>query len=264
MTTSAAPVTLYGYATSPYVQKVNCFLTFKEIDFDVVYVDPVKPVQIEFSGQSQVPILGIGDEWRIDSTPIGIWLDERFPQHALLPADPAARHAVLAIDCWVSETFIPGMLFRQALDWTSIPAGLVGGWRLAQLLHSTRALALPLRLSWPFLLRRVPFIHRIVDSVGRSEPQPAMRRRIVSEFLDHLGDGPFLGGRGDPTLADLSLYGVLIQTCLTLPPRFVKGGSRRAIPGHPAFVAWMQRVHERMPHTPLLVGDNQVTQPLPF
>ncbi len=264
MTDDASRVTLYGYATSPYVQKVNCYLIFKRIDFDVVHVNPINPVQVRFSGQRQVPVLTIGEEWRTDSTPIGIWLDERFPEHPILPSSPAARNAVLAIDRWVSEVFIPGMLFRQVLQWNSVPIGLAGGWRLAKLLHSTRPLSLPLRLLWPILLRRASFVHRIVEGIGRDEPQSVMRCRIVSEFLDHLGDGPFLGGRAEPTLCDLSLYSVWIHPYLTLPRRYVEGGSAGSIPGYPAFMAWMRRVHERMPHTPLLVGDDHVTQPLPF
>ena len=36
-------VKLYGYATSPYVRKVGCFLYYKGIDFTHVSVSPLEP-----------------------------------------------------------------------------------------------------------------------------------------------------------------------------------------------------------------------------
>jgi glutathione S-transferase len=49
-------VRLYGYATSPYVRKVGCFLHYKGIEFTHVPVSPVEPHKtIGHTGGTQVP-----------------------------------------------------------------------------------------------------------------------------------------------------------------------------------------------------------------
>ena len=79
-----ADIKLYGYSTSPYVRKVACCLYYKQLPFEFVPVNPVDPSEIAFTGQTQVPVLQIGDEWRIDSTPLALWLDELFPERPCL------------------------------------------------------------------------------------------------------------------------------------------------------------------------------------
>ena len=80
------PVRLYTYVMSPYAAKVHGFLLRKRVPFETLYVNPLRARQ-ELPVGRQVPVLTIGDESRADSTPIGLWLDERFPdQPRLLPA----------------------------------------------------------------------------------------------------------------------------------------------------------------------------------
>ena len=74
-----AKIRLYGYSTSPFVRKLGCCLYYKQLPFEFVPVDPTNPEQIAFTGQTQVPVLQIDDEWRNDSTPLALWLDELFP-----------------------------------------------------------------------------------------------------------------------------------------------------------------------------------------
>ena len=65
-------ITLYGYATSPYVRKTAAFLYYKRLDFDHVPVNPTDPAAtIGFTGKTQVPVLKIGDEWKLDQSQRG-------------------------------------------------------------------------------------------------------------------------------------------------------------------------------------------------
>ena len=87
-------ISLYGYPTSPYVMKVACFLRFKQLPFKYIPVNPVSPIAIKFTKQRQVPILRIGEEWRKDSTPLGIWLNDRFPEMNILGNSESSQQKI--------------------------------------------------------------------------------------------------------------------------------------------------------------------------
>ena len=109
-------IKLYGYSTSPYVRKVAACLYYKQLPFEHVPVNPVDPSNVmEITGKRQVPVLTIGEAWKTDSTPIAMWLDELYPERPLLPSDPEQRAAILKIDDWISDMFLPSY-FRGALD----------------------------------------------------------------------------------------------------------------------------------------------------
>ena len=89
-------ITLYTYAMSPYAAKVHCFLLYKQLDFECFYVNPMR-VKEDLPVGREVPVLTVGDESRADSTPIGLWLDELFPDHPrLLPEEGKERDRLLA------------------------------------------------------------------------------------------------------------------------------------------------------------------------
>ena len=97
------PILLYTYAMSPFAAKVHCFLLYKGLDFECFYINPLRVKQHLPVGR-QIPVVTIGDESRADSTPIGLWLDELFPDRPrLLPADGPERERLLAIDTWYRQ-----------------------------------------------------------------------------------------------------------------------------------------------------------------
>jgi len=110
-------IQLFSYPTSPYGQKVGCYLKYKELEFKFVGVNPLTNDQIKFTRQRQVPVLQIGNEWRKESSELGLWLDEAYPDKPMLPGDESERERVLEIDKWVSDSLITGM-FRGAYEWT--------------------------------------------------------------------------------------------------------------------------------------------------
>lgn len=258
-------ITLYGFVTSPYVQKVATYLTYKNLTYDFVNVDPVRPTQIRFSNQRKVPVLMIDNEWRTESSQIGMWMDEKFPEKPLLGRNNEERERILEIDRWVSETYIPSMAFRLAYEWQSIPVNLYVGWRLAYLLNQSRKLPLPFRVFWPLLIKKAGFIRDIVTHhVDLNEPIKEMRKRILGEVKQHLDGGPFLGGMQSPSLADLSLYPLMVTPYQVLPLKAMDGPAQALLPKDPGILAWLEAVHHALPRSPLLVKDHCIVRPLPF
>ena len=233
-------VTLYGYPTSPYVIKVGCFLKYKKIPFEYVPVNPVSPIEIKFTGQRQVPVLKIDQEWRKDSTHLGIWLDEIFPEKPLLGINQSDTNTILLIDKWVSDNLILGK-FRAAVEWENTWDALRNGWLLSRAVnHGTKI---------PFFVKRAKFIGDMILHLNTKESISAMRLRLCDEFIQHLRSGPFLGGRQQISLADLSAYMTIISSHLM--------GMHGESPflKDPQIVDWCRRVQAELPNNPLLIAD---------
>ena len=86
-------VTIIGSFVSPYVRKVLACLNLKGIAYEV---DPITPFygNDEFARLSplrRIPVLIDGDFSASDSSVICAYLEEAYPGHPLLPADPRDR-----------------------------------------------------------------------------------------------------------------------------------------------------------------------------
>ena len=87
------PLTIIGSPLSPYVRKVLVCLELKGIPYRI---DPIAPFvgNEEFSRLSplrRIPVLLDGDLVLNDSTVICEYLQDRFPEVPLYPADPVRR-----------------------------------------------------------------------------------------------------------------------------------------------------------------------------
>ncbi len=203
------PIKLYGFPTSPYVLKVAGYLGFKHLSYEFVGVNPVNFEQIAFSNQRQVPVLQIEDEWKNDSDNIAVWLDELFPQRPLLPVADSCNAEVQTLNDWVNHTVVPGM-FRLTVDWPSIAIGFSNGWTLASVVNRSVSIPKWVQLLWPVLVRKASFIKRIVEPLDKTETLEHYQQRVLGEFTDLRGGGQFLGGRDEPSLADVSLYPLVL------------------------------------------------------
>jgi len=232
---SESEIRLYTYAMSPYAAKVHCFLLYKKLDFECFYINPFR-VKQDLPIGKQIPVLTIGEEHRADSTPIGLWLDELFPDACmLLPADPAERDALLRIDDWVSQSMIPGS-FRsypgEGMD------HILNGWKLSYVMGKTArgGIPLPLRIAWPLLITRVGFVRRMIEQADDGLPVRESRLKLYDEFVAHLAGGPFLAGRTTPSLPDFSAYP---QFALYYQVGFRGAGD---IEGSPEIMGWLGRM----------------------
>jgi len=249
-------IRLYSYAMSPYAAKVHCFLLYKSLDFECFYIHPFR-VKGNLPIGRQIPVLSVGEEHRADSTPIGLWLDEKFPDTPrLLPDDSAERNELLEIDDWISGKLIPGS-FR------SYPGSgldhILNGWKLSYVMGKTAqgGIPFPLRAVWPLLITRVPFVRRLIAQADDGLPVRESKLKLYDEFKDHLNGGPFLGGRATPSLPDFAAY-----------PQFAlyyQVGFRGAndILGSPEIMAWLGRMKPFVSGTPPLLPDRVCEHEIP-
>src|SRR5690606_17127879 len=86
-------MTLYSTITCPYSHRCRIVLHEKDMDFEVIDVDPNnKPEDLAvMSPYGRAPILVERDLVLYESNIINEYIDDRFPHPQLMPADPVMR-----------------------------------------------------------------------------------------------------------------------------------------------------------------------------
>lgn len=250
------PIRLYTYVMSPFAANVHCFLLYKGLDFECFYINPLR-VKQDLPVGRQVPVLTVGDESRADSSPIGLWLDELYPDRPrLLPAEGEERERLLSIDTWISNSLIPGS-FRsypgEGID------RVLNGWKLSYVMTHTARGGLPivLRVGWPLLIKRVPFVRRLIEQADNGLPVREAKLKLYDEFLARLDGGPFLAGRSEPSMPDLAAYP---QFALYYATGF--RGSQDILE-RPELMAWLARMRPFVDREPALVPAKVRKRDLP-
>jgi glutathione S-transferase len=114
-------ITIIGSFVSPYVRKVLACLNLKGLAYAI---DPITPFfgNDEFEALSplrRIPVLIDGDFSVSDSSVICFYLDEAYPGHALLPADPKdrarARWFEEFADTRLGDVFIWGFFYPKVV-----------------------------------------------------------------------------------------------------------------------------------------------------
>jgi len=112
---------IIGSFVSPYVRKVLACLELKGLDYEV---DPITPFygNDEFERLSplrRIPVLIDGDIVISDSSVICAYVDEAYPGHPLLPADPKDRARVRWLeeyaDTRMGDVFIWGLFYPKVV-----------------------------------------------------------------------------------------------------------------------------------------------------
>lgn len=240
-------IKLYGYATSPYVRKTGCFLYYKGVEFTHVPVNLIAPEEtIGFTNGTQVPVLEIDGEWKLESSSHAHWLDQLFPEKPLCPPEHAEK--IAQIDEWVSNTFLLN-IFRPVIDGEVTLDARFRGWRLAALVSAHTPLPEDVRHMWPEFLLQAPFIQAMAEHMDLSESIEDMQIRVGLELAAHIGDGPYMGGLENPTMLDLAVFPQLVFG-------FMFGlESRLSAADHPVIKAWLARVAKHLPANPTLAAD---------
>jgi len=242
-------IKLYSYPTSPYGQKVACYLNYKRLDFTFIAVNPMTSAQIAFTGQRKVPVLEMDGEWRTESSELGLWLDQRYPERSILPNDKVARNAILDVDQWVSNSLIPSV-FRYAVEWQNPWHSITNGWRLSRAVSHSTPLPFYARALWPFAVKRAGFIVAMVEQMDLTESIPEMNARLQTEFVKRLAGGPFLVGQQEVSLADLSAFPPIVHS------HFMGMKTQQSLREHPEILTWAKRVHGQLPRNPFLISEN--------
>lgn len=240
-------IKLYGYATSPFVRKTGCFLYYKGLEFEHVPVNPYEPEKtIGHTGGTQVPVLEIDGEWRLESSAHALWLDKLYPEKLLCPAEH--RDEILEIDEWVSETFLHS-IFRMDPDSELDLASLSVFWRLAAIVSAHTPMPEEIRHQWPDLVREAPFIRALNERLDQSESEEAMNMRIGGELVAHIGSGPYMGGLDNPSMLDLAIFPQLVFGYMFGLEQHLTAAM------HPVLKEWMVRMTKHLPANPTLAAD---------
>ncbi|OUS26861.1 hypothetical protein A9Q99_16735 [Gammaproteobacteria bacterium 45_16_T64] len=251
-------ITLYTFTMSPYAEKVHCYLQYKQLPFQCFYINPLR-LKKDLPVGTQVPALTVGSESRAESSDIGIWLDEMFPDSpSLLPANQEERVKVLAIDQWVTHRLIPGN-FRNYPGSGVNMRRVYNGWRLGQVLHKTSHGGIPwlFQASWPLVLSQLGFLKEMRDMTDKHLPLEVANQVLREEFIAHLAEGPFLGGMKKPTLADLGAYPQFVA------PYMVGLHNAEEITEYPEIMQWIHNVRSHLEDMPPLIPSVVVKRRLP-
>jgi glutathione S-transferase len=99
-------VRVYRIPFSTNVERVSLALAYKRLEVDWVDVDPADRAEVvRVSGQELVPVLEHEGGVISDSPAILEFLEERFPERPLLPADSARRAEVRVFCDWFNRVW---------------------------------------------------------------------------------------------------------------------------------------------------------------
>lgn len=102
---------IYGFPLSPFVRKVVVAAREKGLDYELIPANPSQPTDefLKISPFCKIPALSDGDFCLADSTAIVTYLEAKYPEPPLLPAEAQARGRAV----W----------FEEVADTVLIPAG---------------------------------------------------------------------------------------------------------------------------------------------
>jgi len=97
---------LYRFPFSTNVERVALALAHKGLEVESVWVDPADRSEVVgISGQELVPVLVDGERFVADSTTILEYVEERFPERPLYPADRARRAELRLFVDWFNQVW---------------------------------------------------------------------------------------------------------------------------------------------------------------
>lgn len=126
-------IELYQFELSHYCEKIRLILDYKGLEYKTIEVTPgIGQLDLyQMSGQRQVPVLKDGVEIIADSTAIAKYLDEKYPDKPIIPADPIQRAMCFIFEEWADESMgtngrkVMLGVFGQHPDWRTavLPTG---------------------------------------------------------------------------------------------------------------------------------------------
>lgn len=221
-------VTLHQFEISPFCHKVRRILHLKGVPYDIREVSALRSaVDVRrINRMGRLPVLEVDGTLVADSSEIARFLDERYPDPPLWPADPRGRAQCHLLEDWADESlYFYEMTMR--LQWPSNSAR----WA-RELLRADGRLGMAIA---PALVPRLVAQRTKAQGVGR-KPHELVLRELERHFdaLDTLlGDGDWLVS-GALTIADIA-----VAAQVTAIAGAHEG--RAALDGHPVIGAWLQR-----------------------
>lgn len=240
-------IKLYALITSPFAMKVHCYLLYKQLDFQIIYIKPYN-FEAQLPLGNQVPVLSIGDEVRSDSQAIGCWLDDHFKDNALLPDEQDQRQAVIAADNWVNQSIIPTLFYSIYPQLNStLCESAINTLRLGRCVCKTSTAMPPgLWLLWPLFIHQAGFIKQIVAPYKGSITVAQQRVKVLSQLESKLSENNFIAATDSPSLADVSCWPLIVV------PYMLRLKAMDDFLDYPNIVQWLKRLQPQ-----LTAGKNQ-------
>jgi glutathione S-transferase len=99
-------IKFYRFPLSTNVERVALALAHKGLPVESIAIDPADRTPLRrVSGQDLVPVIDDGGRVVADSMEIVRYLDERYPEKPLYPADPARRAEMLIFIDWFNRVW---------------------------------------------------------------------------------------------------------------------------------------------------------------
>ena len=223
---------LYQFVLSPFAIKVRAALALKGVAVEPVEITLERyPELLRLNPRAKAPVLVDGETVVPDSTAILAYVERRFPQPPLVPADAARRARTWLLEDWADESLYwfgmyldihPDENTRLIRDlYVRQYTATVGDQVAEQILE-----------TW-----REQTYHQ---GIGR-KPLAAVQEELARHatmLADLLGDAPYFGG-DTPDLADCALYGQ--SRYLARTPQGA------ALVAAPPLAAWFGRMHAHDP-----------------
>jgi glutathione S-transferase len=208
---SPAPIVLYGFQISHYVEKVRwamdyCGIEYREVQWTPMYSIPRAHLK---AGGRTLPFIEVGKETVQDSTEILHWLHQHRQPFPVMPADEDQRQEAMEIEDLVDDVGFDIIRYMYA-TLVDYPADLVRLWGWS----ATPLTRFGLRASWPLTAYLMRYNIGFTDG---DQAQGISRIDQVMEALDaKLSDGrQFLLGE-QFSIADISAASILAPTLM--PP----------------------------------------------
>ncbi len=116
-----AAIKLYDFLSSPNCQRVKVVLEEKKLPYEKIPVDlkakeQKKPEFLKLNPYGKVPVIIDGATVLYESLIINEYLEEKYPEPALLPKDPAKRAKIrILIDYGMNHIDVPYQKIRQEM-----------------------------------------------------------------------------------------------------------------------------------------------------
>lgn len=122
-------MTLYDNAFSPFARKVRMAMEYKGLDAE--FVDGLRRENHgrlqAVNGRVEVPVLSDGEATVVNSSDIVAYLDHRYPEAPVLPADPAIRARARAWERTADDTIDPVLVDISYWLWAERPDEMPDG-----------------------------------------------------------------------------------------------------------------------------------------
>ncbi|RFS29238.1 glutathione S-transferase family protein [Acinetobacter cumulans] len=196
--------TLYQFPLSHFCEKARWLLDHKELEYTAHNLMP--GVHRAFAqlktGQNKLPILRDEECWVADSTQIALYLDEKYPEHGLLRADPQLRTQALDINLMSIE------LGQHVRRWGLSHVLNEGGESLDILIGEKGYLRQFEKYSKPILKAIMSKGYQLdSDKVAQSKTQMQQLIEQLNEKIIEQGGRYFVGDRIG--LADIAVCSML-------------------------------------------------------